>query len=242
MRWIFYAGIYLLDSEGKVTDDKSAVRFAHVGIGACPIVLHRNAKRNKKYIKTKEPVTVNMVVIREIDPPEGVEPLLWVLFTNLPVDNLSDMIKIAEYYESRWRIEEYFRYIKSGFEILKRRFNSAEKIAKFLLLVSIAAMEVLNIKNEVGLPANGKLDDLQYEKIKYAGKNLNDPTIDIKYRTFAYVCNQGGWLGRRRDPISPKIIMKGFLSLMKELFSRRFNTLLIDEIITSNVFNLNKYS
>jgi IS4 transposase len=228
-----------LDKDGRVTDEKSAVRIAEVGIGACPVTLYRSVKRNKKYYKTPEPITVNMVVVRELNPPEGVEQLLWVLFTNLPIKTLEDMIRIVEYYELRWRIEEYFRYIKSGFDILARRFNNAEKVAKYLLIISIILPEILNIKSMVGLPASGKLDDKQYEELKEASENLNDPSISLDLRTFAYICILGGWLGRRGDPIGIKIILKGVHSLIKILSGKKNNKLLIDEIERNNIFNLN---
>jgi IS4 transposase len=230
-----------LDKEGRVTDSDSAERIARVGIGACAFTIYRIAKRNKKYFKIPKPIDINMVVVREINPPEGAEPLLWVMFTSLPIDNIEDMIKVAEYYELRWKIEVYFRHIKSGYEILKRRFNNGEKLAKYLLLISIVLPEILNIKKEVGIPESGKLDEKKYEEIKEASQNLNDPSINIKLRTFALILKLGGWLGRKGDPIGLKILMKGIHSLIIALGMAKNRKLLISEITMHNIFNLNYY-
>ena len=76
-----------LDKDGLVAHTASAVaRIAHLSIGACRVRLYRPAKRNQRYFRITEPVELNLVVVREMAPPAGVVPLLWVLFTNLPAD------------------------------------------------------------------------------------------------------------------------------------------------------------
>ena len=45
----------------------------------------------------------------EIDPPQGDEPVEWILVTTLPIDTEEDVRKIIQYYTVRWMIEVLFR-------------------------------------------------------------------------------------------------------------------------------------
>ncbi len=49
------------------------------------------------------PLTV--VLAREIAPPDGVEPIDWLLLTTLAVTTAADAERIVTWYSSRWRIE-----------------------------------------------------------------------------------------------------------------------------------------
>ena len=49
------------------------------------------------------PLTV--VLAREIAPPDGIEPIEWLLVTTLAVTTAADAERIVTWYSSRWRIE-----------------------------------------------------------------------------------------------------------------------------------------
>jgi len=206
-----------LDSQGRVVDNNKAKRFARLSVGAFCLVLYRDAKRNKRYAKTPRPVTVNVVVIRECHPPKGAKPVFWVLLTSLPVETLEQQVRIGRMYELRWRVEAFFKLLKSGYKIEKTRFDSGRKTAKLLVVLSLAAMIVLKLKRQLGLAHEGKVDDKNYKKIKHAMQNLNDPEIPVKLRLFAYMVKLGGWLGRKNDPIGPTIIMRGLMEILAVL-------------------------
>jgi len=204
-----------LDSRSRVTDDASAVRFAHLSIGACRLRLYRNAKRNQRYFRPPRPVDLSMVVIRELDvPPRGADPLCWVLLTTLPVDTFEQMAHVGRIYELRWKIEDFFRLLKSGYHIESCRLDRADKIAKLLVALTLASMVVLKLKAAVGLPAAGKLSSDDYQRIKNAMTQLNNPEIDINLRLFAFVAKRGGWRARKTDPIGPAVLMRGILVVL----------------------------
>ena len=43
-------------------------------------------------------VAINVVLVREIDSPQGDEPVEWILVTTLPIDTEEDVRKIIQYY------------------------------------------------------------------------------------------------------------------------------------------------
>lgn len=144
-----------LDKKGRVTDECRAARVAHLSIGSCPVRLYRQAKRNQRYFKPPRALQLNMVVIRETDPPPGVDPLCWVLFTTLPVDTPEQLAYVGYLYELRWKIETFFRLLKTGYLLEKHRFFDAAKTAKLLVVLSLAAMTLFHLKTDLGLPEGG---------------------------------------------------------------------------------------
>ena len=203
-----------LDGKGRLTDERMAKAHAEVSVGAFSVVLYRNAQRNKKYICPKSYCKINVVVVKELDPPEGRSGICWVLYTSLPVDNIENIGKIVRIYELRWLIECFFKYLKSGFKLEDVRYDDAKKTAVHIVVISIAATFIMRLKARTGLAYDSFLSDSDYEKLKRAAKNMNDESIDFDIRLLAYIAKQGGWRGRRRDPISPMTLMRGFDRVM----------------------------
>lgn len=207
-----------VDSDNRVVaDENNADRMAQLHIGSFPARLYRSAMRNKKYFKTPRPVEINVVVVREQDPPAGVEPICWVLFTSLPVDTLEQMAFVARAYELRWNIELFFKLLKSGFRILRSQLDNSAKLARHLVVITLAATAVASLKQQLGLPAKGPLDDRTYEEVKRAIRNPNDPDVDLNLALLAAIAMKGGWLARRADTIGPTILMRGTLALMSTI-------------------------
>jgi len=203
-----------LDAKGRVAYGATVARVAHLSIGTCRLRLYRQAKRNQRHFRLPKAIELHLVVIRETHPPAGVTPLCWTLFTNLPVDTPEALAWVAHLYELRWGIEEFHRLLKSGYHIEAERLDRAEKIAKSLVLQTLAAMALVNLKREVGLPPEGRLSDEDHRRVKAAVRELNDPQIPLALRLFALVVQLGGWLGRRRDPIGPTVLMRGLLQVL----------------------------
>lgn len=88
-------------------------------------------------------VTVNVVLVREPNPPAGEPPVEWLLVTTLPIDALEQVRTIVEYYCVRWCIEILFRTLKSGCRIERRRLETVERVLPCLALYMIAAWRTL---------------------------------------------------------------------------------------------------
>src|SRR5215213_8264961 len=62
-------------------------------------------------------VVLNLVDVREVDPPAG-EGVHWRLLTTLPVADAAEAFAVADLYRRRWAIEQLFRTLKTkGFDI-----------------------------------------------------------------------------------------------------------------------------
>jgi len=90
-------------------------------------------------------LSLTLVRITEIDPPKGEEPIEWILATNLPINDVSDLITIVEYYEFRWLIERFHYVLKSGLGAEEVQLRTFDKIKTMLYLFSIVALYIMAI-------------------------------------------------------------------------------------------------
>ena len=88
-------------------------------------------------------VEINVVFVEEINPPDGEEPITWLLLTSLAVDTFEQACLVVEYYLCRWQIEIYFKVLKSGCKIEDRQFETSARIKPCIALYMIVAWRVL---------------------------------------------------------------------------------------------------
>lgn len=206
-----------VDSKNRVVPEDGADRVAQLRIGSFRVRLHRRAKRNKRYFATPRAVEVNVVLVREEGAPDGAEPICWVLLTSLPVDTPHQKAYVARIYELRWNIEEFFKLLKSGCRILRSQLDSSLKLARQLVVVTLAAAAVTELKQKLGLPAKGPLGEKTYEQVRAAMRDPTDPNVELPTLLLAVIAKKGGWLGRRQDTIGPATLMRGTLALLASL-------------------------
>jgi Transposase DNA-binding/Transposase Tn5 dimerisation domain len=157
------------------------------------------------YVKARNLSSIEMwvVEVREVDVPQGVKPITWVLYTSLPVATFAEAQMIIEYYEARWLVEEYHKALKTGCSVKKHLLRRASRLEPMVGLMSVVAMRLLQLKSvartEPDRPARTIVPRLWLIMLKAARKNLrrvHDLTIREFYRELAKL---GGFLGRKSD-------------------------------------------
>lgn len=96
---------------------------------------------------TDPPIVVNAVYVRQVDAPAGEDLLEWMLLTSEPVSTKRDAMRVVEYYESRWLIEEFHKAWKSGCKIEQRRFQSPANLQRMLVLTAHIAVRLLQLRS-----------------------------------------------------------------------------------------------
>jgi len=104
-----------------------------------------NDPRRRPQDRKVDGIGVNAVLVSEVDPPKGVQPVEWLLLTSLPIKTKDQVEKIVEYYKQRWVIELYFKVLKSGCKIESRRFEHVDRFLPALALYMIIAWRSLYI-------------------------------------------------------------------------------------------------
>lgn len=88
-------------------------------------------------------VEVNLVLCEEVAPPEGAEPIVWLLVTQLPIDSVEQIRRVIDLYCIRWQIEIFFRTLKSGCRIERRNFHNLPRSMNAIALYSVIAWRIL---------------------------------------------------------------------------------------------------
>jgi hypothetical protein len=106
------------------------------------VILDRPAKQVRDGKKREIPgpaIRLRFVAVRVLDD-EGKILAEWYLLTNVPTE-LADSERIALWYYWRWRIESYFKLLKSGGQQLEEwQQETGMAIARRLLIASMACV------------------------------------------------------------------------------------------------------
>jgi len=85
------------------------------------------------------------VLAQEVDAPEGIEPLSWMLLTTCPVTSLAEAIEKLDWYTKRWCIEIYHKTLKSGCKIEQRQLGNADTLEACLAIDMVVAWRIYHL-------------------------------------------------------------------------------------------------
>ncbi len=133
--------------EVRANRDQPA-RTAHIEVRRVRIVMPRPRSGVSRYVQRCGIAEIPMraVEAREVNPPKGVEPLRWVLLTSEDVQGFDDAWRVIEWYEKRPLIEEYHKCLKTGCRVEERLYQTGERLAPVIGLLSVLAVRLLQLK------------------------------------------------------------------------------------------------
>jgi hypothetical protein len=146
------------------------------------------------------------VLAEEIDPPEGEEPLRWLLLTSQEVTTPQAARRIVALYLQRWNIEVFHRVLKTGCRVEALQLKGHQAVLNSLILYAIIAWRILYLTH-LGrqcpeLPCSAVFEEAEWKAactVAAAGKKsgpLREPTLG---EFIVLVAKFGGHLGRRGD-------------------------------------------
>src|SRR5882762_3222479 len=59
-------------------------------------------------------LSLQVVEVREVNPPENEIPIVWRIITTEPVDTEEQVAAVVDAYRQRWLVEEFFKAVKTG--------------------------------------------------------------------------------------------------------------------------------
>ena len=90
-----------------------------------------------------EPATLSAVHVVETAPPEDEIPVEWFLLTTLKVGSTNEAADIVGFYLQRWRIQEFFRVLKSGCRIEFLLFRTADRPQRAIAINAVIAWRIM---------------------------------------------------------------------------------------------------
>ena len=94
-------------------------------------------------LKGRAPVTLWAVHVRETAPPEDEKAVEWLLLTSVRVECFETAVELIGYYVRRWRVEDFFRVLKSGCRAEHLGFHSAERLQRAITIQAVIAWRLM---------------------------------------------------------------------------------------------------
>jgi Transposase DNA-binding/Transposase DDE domain len=151
-------------------------------------------------------LTLNVVEVFEPKPPAGEEAVNWVLYTDEPVDTPEQVAAVVDHYRARWRIEEFFKALKTGCSIEKRQLTDYEALLRALALFIPVAWHLLALRTaahaERPVGASSLLSELQLTVLRalVLEKKIHLPEAPTVREVLWAIAAAGGHLKRNGDP------------------------------------------
>lgn len=114
-------------------------RTTNVEVRAMRVTLRAPWRHDRKLAD----ISVNVVLVTEINPPKDDIAVEWMLLTSLPIDNVDEVRTVIQYYCVRWMIEVFFRTLKSGCRVEDRRFEHIDRFFPCLAVYLIVTWRTL---------------------------------------------------------------------------------------------------
>lgn len=149
-----------------------------------------------------EAVTVNAVLLRELDPPKGEAPIEWLLLTDLPIDRIEDVRTVVSYYCHRWGVETYFKVLKSGCRIEASRLETLKRFSNFLAVNMVVAWRLCHLtllcREHPDLPCTAVFTPDEW-RAAYAHATKKHPpkTPPSLAEMIEIIGSLGGWIKRK---------------------------------------------
>ncbi len=160
------------------------------------------------------PVQVNVVLVREVNPPPGEEPVEWLLLTSLPIETLDQVRKVIEYYCVRWMVEVLFRTLKSGCRVEQRRFEQLDRLLPCLAVYLIVAWRTLYVcrlgRSCPEISCEAVFEPSEWKSVCRVVRRKTPESPPLLGEMVRLVAELGGYVNRpRAEPPGPQTIWLG---------------------------------
>lgn len=154
--------------------------------------------------KSYPDITATFIYAKEIEKSGGTrDPIDWKLITNLSVRTVKDAVEKLHWYSLRWKIEVFFKILKSGCKVEEAKLRTADALCKLISIYSILSWRVfwMTMLNR----------EAQHLSAKFALSEIETKILDhlkpdkkfIKNSLSKYmlkIAKLGGYLARSSDP------------------------------------------
>lgn len=149
-------------------------------------------------------ISVYAIHCVEIDPPEGVERVEWLLLTSLEPRDVDHVLEMIQWYLCRWQIEIFFKVLKSGCKIEELQFDHFENTANCVALYMIIAWRVLYLlmlgRSCPDLSCDKVFEESEWKSVYMIVTKKEPPdTPPLLNVMIRMIASLGGFLGRKGD-------------------------------------------
>lgn len=211
--------VYLSRREGSTAPRSQSLmparqaRSAVLSIAAAQVSIRRPTNVPKTLAQA---LTINVVLVREPNPPAGQAPVDWLLLTSEPIETREQVERIVDIYRCRWLIEEFFKALKTGCIYQERMFESRHALLNVLATSLPIAVELLWMRSRVAdaphAPAEDIVTPTQLEVLRKMGYRQL-PVNPAAGQVLLAIAGLGGHLKRNGAP-GWQVLQRGYQRLL----------------------------
>ena len=180
------------------TDNMGELIEAHLDIKIKKLTVHPPIDKQERY--TSLPITV--ISAQEQGAPKNRSPIKWLFLSNLPVTKKADVIQVLDWYKQRWKVEVFFKILKSGLKSDESKLRTADRLTRLIAIYCILAWRIqwLTMMNREAKIFSPKLafDKIEQKILCAHYKKLPPPKTMQDY--INRLARLGGYLSRKSDP------------------------------------------
>jgi len=168
-------------------------------------------------------VTLYALDVREIDAPQGVEPIHWRLLSSAPIETVAAAYQTITHYRRRWQIEQLFRTLKSqGLGLEQSQVETPtvlRKLAIIALRAALVCMQLVHARDGADQrPATAAFQQRDLEVLEAVAPTVDGRTERLRNpfppRSLPWaawiIARLGGWNGAKNArPAGPIIMHRG---------------------------------
>ena len=182
----------------------------------------------------KESLALWVVQAVEPDPPDGVEPIEWILLTSEAVATFEQACERVDWYACRWIIEEWHKVEKTGCRLEASQLKDAKALSCLAAFVAVISVRLLQVRDLAQATPSQDTDDPSSRCNQPAALAALVPAVwrtvvarvarcpveQLSPRLFwLTIAKRGGYLARGRDgPPGWQTIWKGWSDFMIMVF------------------------
>ena len=92
------------------------------------------------------PLPVVAIRVWEVDPAAGVEPLEWLLVTNVAGLDVTGVWERVDWYAKRWTVEEYHKGLKTGLGLEELQLTTSTGLQNAIALLSVVSVGLVMLR------------------------------------------------------------------------------------------------
>jgi Transposase DNA-binding/Transposase Tn5 dimerisation domain len=187
-------------------------RTARVAMSYGPLRLLAPDKREHELPS----MLVWVVRVWELDPPEGVEPLEWVLLTSVAVENAEQAWERVGWYRRRWIVEDDHQALKTGCRMEERQIASYEGLRRLLGVLAPTAVRLLQLRTLARQQPERLAEEVMpTEVVQLVALKTSSAAAGMTVeQCLGRIAQLGGYQGRRSDgPPGWKTLWHGWLKI-----------------------------
>ena len=179
-----------------------AERNAKLMIKICQVTLRPPLNGIKRNLAN---VNLYAIYAEETFPPEGFNPVQWLLLTTLPVTDFEQAMEKIHWYCHRWKIERFHFTLKSGCEIEDLQLETSDRLKNAISLYSVLAWKLTWItyqsRETPDAPCSLILEEHEWKVLcclvnKTSRPPKKPPTLQ---EAVVLIARLGGFLARKSD-------------------------------------------